>query len=291
MRLFSGEPKQGGGGKPFAFFRAGLSQGAAAQKPILVFEDVFKFFKADQPTLRDVNLTIERGEFVFVTGPSGAGKSTLLQLVYRKQTVDEGRILFCGRDIARLTADSVPHLRRNLGIVFQDFKVVPHWTVFENVAVALEILAMPRRLVRSRVAEALERVGLAGRGEDVTGTLSGGEQQRVAVARAIVTEPALLLADEPTGNLDPHLALDILTLFEEIHETGTTVLFATHDHTLLEQRPHRIVYIDEGRVRDARRGLSDLAQSRHEPEPERPARAERPSNVVALGAPRTARAY
>ena len=293
MRLFSDEPKQGGG-KPFAFFRAGLSP-SSAQKPILVFEEVFKFFKADQPTLRDVNLTIERGEFVFVTGPSGAGKSTLLQLVYRKQTVDEGRILFCGRDIARLTSESVPYLRRNLGIVFQDFKVVPHWTVFENVAVALEILSMSRRLVRSRVAEALERVGLAGRGQDVTGTLSGGEQQRVAVARAIVTEPALLLADEPTGNLDPHLALDILTLFEEIHETGTTVIFATHDHTLLEQRPHRIVYIDDGRVRDARKGLSDLAHTRQTvPHPEsaqQQALDSRPSNVVPLGGPRLVRAY
>jgi cell division transport system ATP-binding protein len=261
MRLFSGEPVQGTkGARPFAFFRAGLGQpgGASAQKPILVFEDVFKFFKPDQPTLRDVNLTVERGEFVFVTGPSGAGKSTLLQLVYRKETVDEGRILFCGRDIARLSGTSVPYLRRNLGVVFQDFKVVPHWTVFENVAIALEILSMPRRLVRSRVSEALERVGLAGRGEDTTRGLSGGEQQRVAVARAIVSEPALLLADEPTGNLDPQLALDILTLFEEIHATGTTVLFATHDHTLLEQRPHRIVYIDDGRVRDARRGLSDM---------------------------------
>lgn len=253
--------------RPFAFFRAGAQPSAAAsQRPILVFEDVYRYFRPDQATLRDVNLTVERGEFVFVTGPSGAGKSTLLQLVYRKQTPDEGRILFCGRDIARLTGDSIPYLRRNLGVVFQDFKVIPHWTVFENVAVALEILAMSKRLVRSRVAEALERVGLAGRGEDLTGALSGGEQQRVAVARAIVTEPALLLADEPTGNLDPHLALDILTLFEEIHATGTTVLFATHDHTLLEQRPHRIVYIDEGRVREARQGLRDLRSSEARPE-------------------------
>ena len=242
--------------RPFAFFRAGAqASSAAAQRPILVLEDVARFHKPDQPTLREVNLVVERGEFVFVTGPSGAGKSTLLQLIYRKQQPDDGRILFCGRDVARLTQDSIPYLRRNLGIVFQDFKVIPHWTVFENVAVALEILAMPRRLVRSRVSEALERVGLKGRGDDTTGTLSGGEQQRVAVARAIVTEPALLLADEPTGNLDPHLALDILTLFEEIHATGTTVLFATHDHTLLEQRPHRIVYIDDGRVKEARQGL------------------------------------
>jgi cell division transport system ATP-binding protein len=169
--------------------------------------------------------------------------------------VDEGRILFCGRDIGRLTDKSVPFLRRNLGIVFQDFKIIEHWTVFENVAIALEILGMPDRLVRSRVAEALERVGLGGRGADRTASLSGGEQQRVAVARAIVTEPALLLADEPTGNLDPHLAIDILTLFEEIHATGTTVVFATHDHSLIAKRDHRIVSLDDGRVLEARHGL------------------------------------
>jgi len=249
--------------RPFAFFRAGLGRDQAVQnRPILVLEDVYKYHRPDQPTLRGVNLVVERGEFVFVTGPSGAGKSTLLDLVYRKQQVDEGRILFSGRDIARLTADSIPFLRRNLGIVFQDFKVIAHWTVFENVAIALEILSMSKRLVRARVSEALERVGLAGRGDETTGNLSGGEQQRVAVARAIVTEPALLLADEPTGNLDPHLALDILTLFEEIHATGTTVLFATHDHTLLEERAHRIVYIDDGHVKEARKGLTDWSSTR-----------------------------
>jgi len=262
-RSLGGRGDKASGNRPFAFFRAGLGQSATAQnRPILVLEDVFKYHKPDQPTLRGVNLTIERGEFVFITGPSGAGKSTLLDLVYRKQQVDEGRILFSGRDISRLTSDSIPYLRRNLGIVFQDFKVISHWTVFENVAIALEILSMSRRLIRSRVSEALERVGLAGRGDDVTGNLSGGEQQRVAVARAIVTEPALLLADEPTGNLDPHLALDILTLFEEIHATGTTVLFATHDHTLLEERSHRIVYIDDGNVKEARKGLTDWSSTR-----------------------------
>ncbi|HEX7476375.1 MAG TPA: cell division ATP-binding protein FtsE [Polyangiales bacterium] len=226
-----------------------------APKPILVLEEVYKYFRRDVPTLRNVNLTVERGEFVFVTGPSGSGKSTLLQLVYRQHTVDSGRILFSGRDISRLTDTSIPFLRRNLGIVFQDFKVVPHWTVYENVAVSLEILGTTPRLARSRVAEALERVGLAGRGNERTETLSGGEQQRVAIARAIVTEPALLLADEPTGNLDPQLAIDILTLFEEIHEAGTTVLFATHDHSLLATSPHRLVVIDEGRLIEASQGL------------------------------------
>lgn len=256
--------------RPFAFFRAGVqSDPSAAKRPILVFEEVYKYFDKDQPTLRSVDLKVERGEFAFITGPSGAGKSTLLQLIYRKHTVDGGRILFCGRDIARLTEKSIPYLRRNLGIVFQDFKVVSHWTVYENVAVALEILSMPRRLVRARVAEALERVGLAGRGDERTENLSGGEQQRVAVARAIVTEPALILADEPTGNLDPHLAIDILTLFEEINATGTTVLFATHDHSLIAKRDHRIIGIVDGRVVEARRGLRSWPRRKNDDDKER----------------------
>jgi cell division transport system ATP-binding protein len=234
---------------------------AAAHKPILVLEDVMKVYRADAPVLRHVNLTIERGEFVFVTGPSGAGKSTLLKLIYRADTVDEGRILFCGRDIARLTDESVPHLRRNIGVVFQDFRLVPYWSVSQNVAVALEVMGLSPRVIRSRVALALERVGLDGRGEDPVSVLSGGEQQRVSVARAIVTEPAIVLADEPTGNLDPVLALDILGLFEEIHETGTTVIFATHDRSLLEVTPRRLIVIDDGRCIEARAGLSDLGSA------------------------------
>jgi cell division transport system ATP-binding protein len=251
-------PASGGDGQGprRSYFRSKRGdEGGTASKPILVMEEVYKYFRRDVPTLRNVNLTVERGEFVFVTGPSGSGKSTLLQLVYRQHTVDSGRILFSGRDISRLTDKSIPFLRRNLGIVFQDFKVVPHWTAFENVAISLEIIGTQPRLLRSRVAEALERVGLAGRGNERTETLSGGEQQRVAVARAIVTEPALLLADEPTGNLDPQLAIDVLTLFEEIHETGTTVIFATHDHSLLQSAPHRLVVLDDGRLIEASHGL------------------------------------
>jgi cell division transport system ATP-binding protein len=236
--------------------RAGARFGReAANRPILLFEDVFKSFRPGAPVLRGMNLIIERGEFVFITGPSGSGKSTLLRMLYRAESVDQGRILFMGRDVARLTADSVPFLRRNIGVVFQDFKLVTRWTVFENVAITLEVLGLPGRLVRARVGEALERVGLQGRGEDPAGVLSGGEQQRVAIARAIVGEPALILADEPTGNLDPQLAIDILGLFEEVHEAGTTVLFATHDRTLLEVRARRLIVLDEGKALDVPTGV------------------------------------
>ena len=234
----------------------------AAARPILVFEGVHKSYRHGSPVLRGMDLVIERGEFVFVTGPSGAGKSTLLRLLYRAELVDDGRILFLGRDVARLRDDAIPFLRRNLGIVFQDFKLVTSWTVYENIAIVLEVIGLPQRLVRTRVAEVLERVGLAGRGEDRAGVLSGGEQQRVAIARAIVGEPALILADEPTGNLDPQLAVDILGLFGEIHETGATVLFATHDRTLLDVRPRRVVVLDGGRAMDVPEGVSDEYDNR-----------------------------
>ncbi len=241
-------------------FRQMLRQGhrfdsEVSSRPVLVFEDVYKAYVAGRPVLRGLNLTIERGEFVFVTGASGAGKSTLLRLLYRGETVDDGRVLFMGRDIARLGKESVPYLRRNVGVVFQDFELVANWSVFENVSVALEVLGLPPRLVRTRVSEMLERVGLAGRGNDLAGVLSGGEKQRVAIARAVVAEPALLLADEPTGNLDPALAADLLGLFEEVHATGTTVLFATHDRTLLEMRAHRVIALGEGKAVDLREGL------------------------------------
>lgn len=248
-------------------FRPALRAGSrfdplAAHRPIVVFEDVHKAYRPGAPVLRGFNLQVERGEFVFITGPSGAGKSTLLGLVYAAENVDAGRILFLGREVGKLKSRSVPFLRRNVGVVFQDFKLVSNWSVAENVAMPLEVLGLPQRLIRTRVGEVLERVGLAGRGDDTAGKLSGGEQQRVAIARAIVGEPALVLADEPTGNLDPQLAVDILGLFEDIHETGVTVLFATHDRSLLDVRPRRVIVLDEGRAMDVAGGLDQAASLR-----------------------------
>ncbi len=242
------------------FLRAGKRfDASASDRPLLVFEHVHKSYGPNRSVLRDLSLTIERGEFVFFTGPSGAGKSTLLKLIYAAEQPDSGRVLFLGRDISRLRSDSVPYLRRNIGIVFQDFRLVPGWSVAENVAVPLQILGLPRKTVYTRVSEVLEQVGLGGRGQDPAGCLSGGEQQRAAIARAIVAEPALVLADEPTGNLDPQLAFDVLELFEDINETGVSVIFATHDRTLLDVHQHRVVVLDEGQTQDVPDGLRTVA--------------------------------
>jgi cell division transport system ATP-binding protein len=251
-------------GSRFGAFRPFLRSGrrfdrSAADKPLLVFEHVHKSYGPSRSVLRDLSLTIERGEFVFFTGPSGAGKSTLLRLIYAADQADSGRILFMGRDIARLRPSSIPYLRRNVGIVFQDFRLVPGWTLAENVSLPLQILDLPKRTVDNRVSEVLEQVGLGGRGSELARHLSGGEQQRASIARAIVAEPALVLADEPTGNLDPQLAGDVLELLEDINETGVSVVFATHDRSLLDLRPRRVVVLDDGQATDVPQGLRTVA--------------------------------
>jgi cell division transport system ATP-binding protein len=200
---------------------------------MIQLDGVWKSF-AGAPALRGVSLDIASGDAVLLTGPSGAGKTTLLRLVFAAERPDRGELFVAGRNLRRLRTSSIPYVRRNIGVVFQDFKLLPQRTVLENIAMALEILDLPRTEIRARAEVTLAAVGLSAKRDARASTLSGGEQQRVAVARAIVGEPAIVLADEPTGNLDPVRALDLLRLLEEIHLRGTTLLLATHDPTVVD---------------------------------------------------------
>ena len=189
-----------------------------------------------------------KGEFVYLTGPSGAGKSTLLRMLLASERPDSGRVLIQGREVSRLKRSSIPYLRRNIGVVFQDFKLISSRTVADNVALALEVLSTPPQDVKRKVSAALAQVGLVHRMGARPEELSGGEQQRVAVARAIVNEASILLADEPTGNLDADRSAEILELLQQVHLRGTTILMATHDRTLLERFPNRRIQLERGRV-------------------------------------------
>jgi cell division transport system ATP-binding protein len=209
---------------------------------------VHKEYGRGSHALSDVSLEIGKGEFVFLTGASGAGKTTLLRLLLREETATSGKILVDGLNVSTLPASRVPRLRRRLGVVFQDFKLLPRKTVFENVALVMEILGVPRRVQRARTFSVLEMLGLNHKVRSYPLQLSGGEQQRVAIARALVNEPVLLLADEPTGNLDPDLSWEIMTLFKQINIRGTTVLVATHDRELINRMGKRVVTLDCGRV-------------------------------------------
>jgi cell division transport system ATP-binding protein len=209
---------------------------------------VDKRYGEDPPALQDVTLHVAKGEFVFVTGPSGAGKTTLLRLVSLAEEPSGGTLLVFGRNVTRVSRRDIPQVRRSIGVVFQDFKLLPDRTVAENVAFPLEVRGVRAREVRRRVASLLRAVGLERRADRLPPGLSGGEQQRAAVARALVAEPALLLADEPTGNLDPERALEVVELLHAAHARGTTVVVATHDRTLIERHPRRVVALERGRV-------------------------------------------
>jgi len=220
------------------------------------FEDVSKAYKGDVVALRELSLEILKGEFVFLVGPSGSGKSTFLKLLLRDEVATGGRVLVAGRDIGRLGAWKVPQLRRNIGCVFQDFKLLANKTVYENVAFALEVIGRPKHIVRTQVPQILDLVGLTKKADNFPTELSGGEQQRVSIARAFVNRPLILLADEPTGNLDPATTVGIMRLLDRINRTGTTVVMATHDQRIVDAMRRRVMELDHGSlVRDQVRGV------------------------------------
>ncbi len=223
---------------------------------MITFEQVSKIYKGNVEALHSASATIEKGEFVFLVGPSGSGKSTMLRLINREETADKGRIFVAGKDIARLSSWRVPYLRRNIGCIFQDYKLLTSKSVYENVAFALEVIGRPRNVVKAQVPAILELVGLDDKARNLPDELSGGEQQRVSIARAFVNRPLILLADEPTGNLDPATSVGIMRLLDRINRTGTTVVMATHDRSIVDTMQRRVIELDHGGiVRDQARGV------------------------------------
>lgn len=221
------------------------------------FEDVTKVYsKGARPALDNVSLEIGREEFVFLVGKSGSGKSTFLQLVLREQRSSSGNVWVLGQELSRLSNWRVPKLRRQVGTVFQDFRLLQSKSVYENIALAMEVIGKPRYAIRTAVPDVLELVGLQGKEKRLPSELSGGEEQRVAIARAMVNRPALLLADEPTGNLDPETSLGIMRLLDRINRSGTTVVMATHDSKIVDQLRKRVIELEDGQViRDQDRGV------------------------------------
>jgi len=238
-------------------------------------QDVSKVYDGGTAALRDVSLEINKGEFVFLVGPSGSGKSTLIRLMLRQELPSEGNIWVAGKLITELPAWKVPLLRRSIGTVFQDFKLLPSKTVFENVAFALEVIGRPRHVIRTQVPQVLNLVGLGAKADRLPNQLSGGEQQRVSIARAFVNRPLILLADEPTGNLDPATSVGIMRLLDRINRTGTTVVMATHDHAIVDAMRRRVVALERGRiVRDQSRGAYETSEQRVVTAQQRPLTAE-----------------
>ena len=226
------------------------------------FTDVTKHYPTQtRPALDDVNLEITKGEFAFLVGASGSGKSTFLRLVLREDRPTSGSVHVAGKDLGRMPSWKVPHLRRQIGAVFQDFRLLPNKTVYQNVAFALQVIGRPSAHIRKVVPEVLDLVGLAGKEGRFPDELSGGEQQRVAVARAFVNRPMILIADEPTGNLDPTTSVGIMRLLDRINRTGTTVVMATHDAAVVDQMRKRVIELEDGQVvRDQSRGVYGVAR-------------------------------
>jgi cell division transport system ATP-binding protein len=224
---------------------------------VIRLDSVSKVYPAGaRPALEDVTLDVEKGDFVFLIGQSGSGKSTVLRLLLREELPTSGSVYVDNRNVARLPARKVPELRRRIGCVFQDFRLLPKKNVYENVAFALEVINRPPKAIRRTVPEVLELVGLTGKAQRMPNELSGGEQQRVAIARAFVNRPLVLLADEPTGNLDPETSQGIMSLLERINRTGTTVVMATHDNHIVDAMRRRVIELEFGKiVRDQSRGV------------------------------------
>jgi cell division transport system ATP-binding protein len=223
--------------------------------PMIVFEDVTKIYDPHVVALREASFMIEKGEFVFLVGPSGSGKSTIMRLLLKELDPTSGRIIVGGRELARLKNSKVPMLRRNIGCVFQDFKLLSNRTASENVAYALKVQGDSKREIRRKVPEVLNLVGLSAKTNQLPDELSGGEQQRVSIARAFVNHPPLLICDEPTGNLDPDTSVGIMQLLYRINRSGTTVVMATHDREMVDKMRKRVIALDNGTViRDERRG-------------------------------------
>ena len=210
--------------------------------------NVVKMYDGSNPVLDNISLEISKGEFVFLTGPSGAGKTTILKILFGWENFETGQVLVQGINVGKLTHRNVYTLRRSMGFVFQDYKLLPNKTVFENVSFAQEVIGHDRKKIRFKTWEALKNVGLTPKKDAYPAYLSGGEQQRIAIARAMVNSPAIILADEPTGNLDPDIAIEILKLFEELNQKGSTIIFATHSQEIMKAGNHRVISLNRGKV-------------------------------------------
>jgi cell division transport system ATP-binding protein len=223
---------------------------------LLLMKGISKTYPSGAVALRNVDIHIKPGEFVFVVGPSGAGKSTFIKMLFKEVVPTTGQLFVDGVDVMSLKPEEVPFLRRQLGIIFQDYRLLNDRTVYDNIAFAMQVIETPYRQIKRRVAAVLDLVGLRSRAGDYPGELSGGEQQRVAIARAIVNDPLLVIADEPTGNLDPETSMDIMKIFSQINDSGTTIVMATHDKTIVDIMEKRVIAIEDGYiVRDDAKGV------------------------------------